>query len=102
MKSFDVTVIGAGVTGLACASALASRGYSVLLVDRHSHPGQETSTHNSGVIHAGIYYPSGTLKAQLSVEGAARLYAFCQQQNVAHARCGKLIVSNSDAETTTL
>jgi L-2-hydroxyglutarate oxidase LhgO len=95
MERVDVLVIGGGVTGLASARAIAERlpDSTVCLLERHRQPGMETSTHNSGVIHAGIYYPQGTLKAVLCVEGAARLYRYCADRNVPHVRCGKFIVS---------
>ena len=87
-----VIVIGAGVVGLASALALAARGREVTVIERHARTGLETSTHNSGVIHAGLYYPAGSLKARLCVDGRERLYAFCRQHAVPHVRCGKLIV----------
>ena len=74
MEQIDVAIIGAGVTGLAAARAVAGRGLSVCILERHRRPGLDTSTHNSGVIHAGIYYPPGTLKARLSVQGRHALY----------------------------
>jgi L-2-hydroxyglutarate oxidase LhgO len=98
MESIDTLVIGAGVTGLAAAAALADAGYTVVVIDRHHRPGQETSTHNSGVIHAGLYYPAESLKAQLCIEGAERLYQFCAARSVRADRCGKLVVAIDDRE----
>ena len=87
-----IAVIGAGVVGLAAARALALRGRAVVVIERHRRPGLDTSTHNSGVIHAGLYHPPETLKAQLCVEGRERLIAFAAAHGVPHVRCGKLIV----------
>src|SRR3954468_1845590 len=98
----DVAVIGAGVTGLASAHAVAARGLSVCILERHPRPGQDTSTHNSGVIHAGIYYPADTLKARLCVEGRHLLYEFCARHGVPHRKSGKLIVAHDDAEISQL
>lgn len=98
MTEIDVAVIGGGVVGLASAWCIARQGATVCLLERHPRPGHETSTRNSGVVHAGIYYPSGTLKANLCVEGRERLYHFAAQHGVPHDRCGKLIVAASAAE----
>jgi L-2-hydroxyglutarate oxidase LhgO len=98
MERIQVAVIGAGVTGLAAARAIARRGLSVCVLDRHPRPGLDTSTHNSGVIHAGLYYPQGSLKARLCVQGRRQLYQFCAEHQVPHARCGKLIVANDESE----
>jgi len=88
-----IVVIGAGVAGLASGLALAMRSVDVCVIDRHGRPGQESSTHNSGVIHAGLYHPPASLKTRLCHEGRARLYSFCRQHDVPHVRCGKLIVA---------
>ena len=88
-----IVVIGAGVAGLASGLALAMRRREVCVIDRHPRPGQESSTHNSGVIHAGLYHPPQSLKTRLCHDGRARLYAFCRQHSVPHVRCGKLIVA---------
>jgi L-2-hydroxyglutarate oxidase LhgO len=102
MADVDVLVVGGGVSGLAVARAAAGRGRSVCLIERHGRPGMETSTHNSGVIHAGLYYPTGSLKARLCVDGAARLFAFCAAHDVPHRRCGKLVVGHDDADARAL
>jgi L-2-hydroxyglutarate oxidase LhgO len=93
-----IVIIGAGVTGLACALSLAQRGREVVVLERHRRPGLETSTHNSGVIHAGLYYPPGSLKATLCVEGRERLRSFCRTHEVPHHESGKLVVATSTNE----
>jgi L-2-hydroxyglutarate oxidase LhgO len=98
MEHIDVAVIGAGVTGLASALAIATRGLSVCVIERHPRPGLDTSTHNSGVIHGGIYYPAGSLKSTLCIKGRRLLYDFCTQHKVAHEKCGKLIIAGDDGE----
>jgi L-2-hydroxyglutarate oxidase LhgO len=98
----DVVVIGAGVVGLACARALALGGREVLVLERHAIIGSETSSRNSEVIHAGIYYPAGSLKARLCVEGKALLYRYCAEAGVSHRRCGKVIVATEPAHLAVL
>lgn len=94
-EQVDVIVIGAGVIGLACARALASAGREVLILEQHGEIGTETSARNSEVIHAGIYYPHGSLKARACVAGRQRLYEYCRDRGVRHHQCGKLIVATS-------
>ena len=98
MEQIDVAVIGGGVTGLASALEIAKRGLSVCILEKHPRPGLETSTHNSGVIHGGIYYPAGTLKSKLCIEGRPLLYEFCAKHGVPHEKCGKLIVAGDESE----
>ena len=98
METIDTAVIGGGVVGLAAALAVLQRGLSVCVLEREPRPGMGTSTHNSQVIHAGIYYPAGTLKAKHCVSGARMLYDFCERHGVPYQRCGKLIVAQDDQE----
>lgn len=91
----DCVVVGAGVVGLAVARALALQGREVLVLEAADAIGTGTSSRNSEVIHAGIYYAQGSLKARLCVRGRALLYAYCAERNVAHQRCGKLVVATS-------
>ena len=98
MEQIEIAVIGGGVVGLACAAALAADGRSVCVLERESRMGHGTSTRNSGVIHAGLYYPTGSLKAQLCVRGRHLLYEFCAARGVPHARIGKLVVAEHDRQ----
>jgi L-2-hydroxyglutarate oxidase LhgO len=93
MDDLDCIVVGAGVVGLAVARALARAGREVVIVEAAGAIGSVTSSRNSEVIHAGIYYAPGSLKARLCVRGRALLYAWCAERGVAHRRCGKLIVA---------
>lgn len=98
IEKLDCVVIGAGVVGLAVARALALAGRDVVVLEAAHCIGSGTSSRNSEVIHAGIYYPHGSLKAQLCVRGRAALYAYCGERGVAHRRCGKLIVATDTAQ----
>jgi L-2-hydroxyglutarate oxidase LhgO len=98
MTDFDVVIVGAGAVGLACGYALAKRGRSVAVLERENVIGSGISARNSEVIHAGLHYPTGSLKARLCVAGRHALYAFLEAHNVAHQRCGKLIVATEDRE----
>lgn len=95
MEQLDCVVIGAGVVGLAVARALALAGREVMVLEAASAIGTGTSSRNSEVIHAGIYYPQGSLKARLCVEGKQLLYAYCDERGIGYRRCGKLIVATS-------
>lgn len=96
---FDATVVGAGAVGLACGRALALRGLSVLVLESEAAVGQGVSSRNSEVIHAGLYYPTGSLKARFCVKGRRALYAYLDSHNVAFRKCGKLVVATTLAET---
>ena len=98
LERIDAAIVGGGVIGLAAACAVAARGRTTCVIERLPRPGLEASTHNSGVVHAGIYYPRDSLKAVLCVEGRERLYAFCNEHRVPCKRCGKLIVAGDAAE----
>jgi L-2-hydroxyglutarate oxidase LhgO len=91
----DAVVIGAGVVGLACAYELCQRLDSVVVIEREAGPGREISSRNSGVIHAGIYYPNDSLKTRMCVQGNRLLYAWCENHQVPYKRTGKLIVATS-------
>src|SRR3984893_4661909 len=98
MDEVECVVVGAGVVGLAVARALALAGHGVLVLERAYAIGFETSSRNSEVIHGGLYYPVGSLKARSCVEGRHRLYGYCREHGVPHARLGQLIVATSEAE----
>ena len=98
MNDVDVLVVGAGALGLACAARLAEAGHGVLVAERERLVGSHTSSRNSEVIHAGLYYPPGSLKADLCLEGRERLYAWCARHGVGHRRIGKLLVAVEENE----
>ncbi|RUP35840.1 MAG: FAD-dependent oxidoreductase, partial [Gordonia sp. (in: high G+C Gram-positive bacteria)] len=102
MASMDVAVVGAGVVGCAIASALARRGLSVVVLERAPREGTGITSRNSGVIHGGLYYPPGSLKAEACLRGQALLYAWAVSHDVPHARTGKLVVARDPAEETEL
>src|SRR5688572_23565103 len=102
MDSVDCIVIGAGAVGLAIARALALDGREVIVLEAEDAIGTGISSRNSEVIHAGIYYPQGSLKARLCVRGRQLLYAYCEARGVPHRRCGKLIVATDGAQETEL
>ena len=98
MDKVDCVVVGAGVVGLAVARALALQGREVIVLEAADAIGTGTSSRNSEVIHAGIYYPQGSLKARLCVAGKELLYAYCAERGIAHKRCGKLIVATDPSQ----
>src|SRR3954454_15573083 len=102
MDRVDCVVIGAGVVGLACARRLAMAGLEVIVLERADAIGTETSSRNSEVIHAGIYYAPGSLKARFCIAGKKFLYRYCAERGVAHVRCGKLIVATDEAQVARL
>ncbi|MEO8103572.1 MAG: NAD(P)/FAD-dependent oxidoreductase [Betaproteobacteria bacterium] len=98
MDHADVVVVGAGVVGLACARALALAGREVLLLESESAFGTGVSSRNSEVIHAGLYYPNGSLKARHCVAGKRMLYDYCMQRGIPFRRCGKLLVATDESQ----
>ena len=102
MDSVECVVIGAGVVGLAVARALALQGREVVVLEAEDAIGTHTSSRNSEVIHAGIYYPKGSLKARACVEGKERLYRYCVERGIPHRRSGKLIVATDEAQAAEL
>jgi L-2-hydroxyglutarate oxidase LhgO len=102
MERIDTAVIGAGVIGLAVARQLAQAGREVVILEAEAAFGTGISARNSEVIHAGIYYPAGSLKARLCVAGRSQLYAYCAERGIAHRRCGKLIVATQKSQISQL
>ena len=100
--SVECTVIGAGVVGLAIARAMAQRGLETILIEAADGIGTGTSSRNSEVIHAGIYYPKGSLKARFCVQGRQQLYRYCDERGITARNCGKLIVATDDSQVATL
>jgi len=98
----DTVIVGAGVVGLACARALARPGRETVVIEAAEAIGTGTSSRNSEVIHAGLYYPTGSLKARLCVEGRHALVAYCRERGIGHRLCGKLVVATDDAQVATL
>ncbi len=94
----EAIIVGAGVVGLAAARALALRGHEVLVIERHERTGSETSSRNSEVVHAGLYYPPGSLRARMCVAGKEQLYRFSAESGVAVQRLGKLLVASCEEE----
>ena len=94
----DITIIGAGVVGLAVAAQVASRDRQVYVLEKNKTFGQEISSRHSGIIHSGIYYPEGSLKAKLCVAGNDSLYRLCQVSGIGYRKLGKLIVATGDEE----
>ena len=99
MEKTAITVIGAGVVGLAVASRLGEKYSEIILLERHDGFGRETSSRNSEVIHAGFYYPQDSLKAQLCVSGNRMMYDLCARNSIPHKRVGKIVGANTPAET---
>lgn len=102
MHGLDCVVVGAGVVGLAVARALARQGREVVILEAAEAIGTATSARNSEVVHAGLYYPPGSLKAQLCVQGRDRLYAYAAERGIPHRRCGKLIVATEPGQAEAL
>jgi L-2-hydroxyglutarate oxidase LhgO len=98
LDEVQVTIIGAGVVGLAVAARLSTRNKNIVVVERHDSFGRETSSRNSEVIHSGIYYPEGSLKTNLCIEGARLLYELCGRHGIPHKKLGKCIVARDQSE----
>ena len=95
---FDITIVGAGAVGLAIGYALASTGRSVLVLEKQESIGQGVSSRNSEVIHAGLYYPTDSVRARYCVQGRRAMYAFLQSHGVPHRKCGKILVASEDED----
>lgn len=98
MIDFECTIVGAGIVGLAIARRLSQHNRSILILEKNKNFGEENSSHNSGVIHAGIYYKKNSLKAKHCIDGNSLLYRYAKEREINHAKCGKLIVASSDQE----
>jgi len=98
LSDYQVTIIGAGVVGLAIAATISKTFSDVLLVEKHSKFGQETSSRNSEVIHSGIYYPQNSLKAKLCVAGRELIYQYCEDKGIKYKKCGKFVVACNEGE----
>ncbi len=99
MTTFDIAIVGGGIVGLATALALSEqRPGSIVVLEAESDIATHQTGHNSGVIHSGLYYKPGSLKASLCIEGRELLYAFCEQQGITYDRCGKLVVATTEDE----
>ncbi|MBD3223645.1 MAG: L-2-hydroxyglutarate oxidase [Caldithrix sp.] len=98
MKPYDIIIIGGGIVGTATAYALAKRKIRLAIIEAEDHLAAHQTGNNSGVIHSGLYYKPGSLKARNSVKGREALYTFCEQHNIAHDRCGKLVVATHQKE----
>ncbi|MEJ2129457.1 MAG: FAD-dependent oxidoreductase [Woeseiaceae bacterium] len=98
--SIDCAVIGGGVIGLAVAREMAAAGFETVVLEQENRIGTSTSSRNSEVIHAGIYYEPGSLKAKTCVSGKGLLYDYCRERGIGHSQCGKLIVATDDEPRT--
>ncbi|NOX59519.1 MAG: FAD-dependent oxidoreductase, partial [Planctomycetes bacterium] len=101
--TYDIAIIGAGIVGLATAMALRNKpGLKLIVVEAEGRVAQHQTGHNSGVIHSGLYYKPGSLKAKLCASGRERMYRFCEEHSIAHEACGKLVVATNAEEIPTL
>ncbi len=102
MDEVKITIIGAGVVGLAIAAELSLEHEDIVVLEKHEKFGQETSSRNSEIIHSGIYYPPNSLKAKLCVEGARLIYEYCEAHSIPYSKLGKLIIATNESELTNL